>query len=182
MKIRRVVVGNDEQGRSVFLSDGAAPNGHEFRFMPGQAQARIWYVPVTATTKVPDTEPTSSTGPLLPEPGGATFMITRFAPASAAEDPRFDGAEAAEELATYAPDLAATMEADDPAMHRTPTVDYGIVLDGEIWLEVDGGEERRLTVGDTIVQLGARHAWHNKSDCPATVAFVLTGARTLFQA
>lgn len=61
-------------------------------------------------------------------------------------------------------------------MHRTATVDYGIVLDGEIWLEVDGGEERLLTAGDTIVQLGGRHGWRNKSDRPATLAFVLTGA------
>ncbi|WP_414635919.1 cupin domain-containing protein [Amycolatopsis sp.] len=66
------------------------------------------------------------------------------------------------------------MEPD--GMHRTATVDYGIVLDGEIWLEVDGGEERLLTAGDTIVQLGGRHGWRNKSDRPATLAFVLTGA------
>lgn len=174
MKIRRVVVGNDEQGRSVFLSDEVAPNSHDFEFMPGNAHARIWYVPGPVTTQVPGTEPTSNTGPLLPGPGGASFVISQFPPATVVEDPGFDGAKAAEEASTYAPDLIAVMEPD--GMHRTATVDYGIVLDGEIWLEVDGGEERLLAVGDTIVQLGGRHGWRNKSDRPATVAFVLTGA------
>lgn len=60
-------------------------------------------------------------------------------------------------------------------MHRTPSVDYGVVLDGEIWLELDDGTQTRLTRGDTIVQIGGRHAWRNKTDRPAAVAFVITG-------
>jgi quercetin dioxygenase-like cupin family protein len=55
-------------------------------------------------------------------------------------------------------------------------VDYGIVLEGEIWLEVDGGVQATLTRGDTVVQLAGRHAWRNKTGDPALVAFVLTGA------
>lgn len=178
MKVRRVVAGTDAQGKSVFFSDDVAPNGHDFEFVPGQAWARIWYAAGGAATGMPATEPTTSSGPLLPPPGGSSFMIVQHAPAAAVDDPRFDGEKAATELAAFAPDLAAAMEADNPGMHRTPsTVDYVIVLDGEIWLELDGGEERRLTCGDTVVQLGGRHAWRNKSDRPATVAFVLTDAR-----
>jgi quercetin dioxygenase-like cupin family protein len=60
-------------------------------------------------------------------------------------------------------------------MHRTPSVDYGVVLEGEVWLEVGDGTQVRLTRGDTVVQLAARHAWRNKTEAPATVAFVLTG-------
>jgi quercetin dioxygenase-like cupin family protein len=71
--------------------------------------------------------------------------------------------------------MAAAMEPDNPGMHQTATVDYGIVLDGEVVLELDDGAQTVLTAGDTIVQLGSRHAWRNKSDRPATVAFVLTG-------
>jgi quercetin dioxygenase-like cupin family protein len=55
-------------------------------------------------------------------------------------------------------------------------VDYGIVLEGEIWLEVDGGVQAKLTCGDTVVQLAGRHVWRNKTGEPALVAFVLTGA------
>lgn len=174
MKVRRVVVGNDERGRSVFLSDEVAPNHHDFEFLPGGGQARIWYVPGRVSTVAPGAEPTDNTGPVLPGPGGASFVISRYAPESVAGDPGFDGAKAGAEALAYVPDLVALMEPD--GMHRTATVDYGIVLEGEIWLEVDGGEQRLLTVGDTIVQLGGRHGWRNTSDRPATVAFVLTGA------
>jgi quercetin dioxygenase-like cupin family protein len=51
-----------------------------------------------------------------------------------------------------------------------------VVLEGELWLELDDGAQVLLTRGDTIVQLAARHAWRNKTKTPATVAFVLTGA------
>ncbi|MEU6548978.1 cupin domain-containing protein [Streptomyces sp. NPDC046915] len=61
-------------------------------------------------------------------------------------------------------------------MHTTPTVDYGIVIEGEIVLELDGGRLTPLTAGDIVIQNGTRHAWRNHSDRPATMAFVLVGA------
>ena len=73
------------------------------------------------------------------------------------------------------PGLAETFEPD--GMHCTATVDYGIVLDGELWLELDDGRAELLTQHDIVVQNGTRHAWRNKSNRPATIAFVLIGAR-----
>lgn len=177
MKVRRVVAGNDATGRSVFLSDDVAPNTHDFEFLPGQAHARIWFASGDATTAVPAKEPTTNTGQMLPDPGGASFVVVQYAPDSVVTDQRFDGPNAGAEFATYAPDLAETMDINEPGMHRTHSIDYGIVLDGEIWLELDNGEQTQLHRGDTIVQLGGRHAWRNKSDRPATLAFVLTGTR-----
>ena len=81
----------------------------------------------------------------------------------------------AENLAV-SPGLAERFEPD--GKHQTPTVDYGIVLDGEIWMELDDGNETRLSQFDAFVQNGTRHAWRNKSDKPATIAVVLVGART----
>jgi quercetin dioxygenase-like cupin family protein len=60
-------------------------------------------------------------------------------------------------------------------MHRTDTVDFAVVLDGEVTLELGDGARTQLRVGDTVVQLGSRHAWRNQTDRPATIAFVLTG-------
>ena len=60
-------------------------------------------------------------------------------------------------------------------MHTTPTVDYGIVLDGEIWLELDDGIVVQLKQHDVIVQNGTRHAWRNKSSKATKMAFVLIG-------
>jgi hypothetical protein len=175
-KLRRVVAGTDHRGKSVIMSDGPAPFSHDFAGMPGQAQTRIWFSPGVPTTTAPGSEPTDATGPVVPGPGGASFVVVHYAPDSVVTDPRFDPALMGEELATYAPDLAKAFEPDDPGMHRTPSVDYGVVIEGEIWLELDDGVQTRLLPGDTIVQLGTRHAWRNKTHRPAVVAFVLTGA------
>jgi hypothetical protein len=174
MTVRRVVTGTDETGKSVFISDGPIPNGHDFVTMPGQAQLRIWFTAGVPSTAPPGAEPTDNHGPVVPGPGGASFVIVRYAPDSVAMSPSFDPAASGRELATYAPDLADVFEPD--GMHRTTSVDYGVVLEGEVWLEVDDGAQVRLTPGDTVVQVAARHAWRNKTKAPATVAFVLTGA------
>ena len=60
--------------------------------------------------------------------------------------------------------------------HTTDTLDYVVVLEGSIWLVTDEGEVR-LDRGDTAVQQGTRHAWHNHAEVPATIAVVLLGAR-----
>lgn len=62
-------------------------------------------------------------------------------------------------------------------MHTTPTVDLGIVLDGEIVLELDDGAETLLTRGDSYVMNGTRHAWHNRTDQVTVMAVVLVGAQ-----
>lgn len=175
MKVRRVVAGVDKDGKSVVLSDGLAPATFDHTYLPGQAHTRIWQTDGTVTTTPPDHEPTTDTGPLLLGPGGSSFLILQVAPNASVTDRRFDGAKAAQELAIHLPDIAAAMEPDNPGMHRTATVDFGIVLDGEIHLELDDGVQIRLTVGDTIVQLGSRHAWRNPTDQTATLAVVLTG-------
>lgn len=176
MQIRRIVAGNDSSGKSVFLSDDFVPYAHEFEHLPGQAHARIWFSTTAPTTTPPDTEPTTADGPILPDVGGASFLIVQYAPDSVVFEPGFDGEAAGAEFAAHLPDLAQTMDPNAPGMHRTRTVDFGLVLDGEIWLELAGGEEKRLHRGDAVVQVAGRHAWRNKSDQPATVAFVLTGA------
>lgn len=62
-------------------------------------------------------------------------------------------------------------------MHKTNTVDYSIVYDGEIWLELDDGETLHLNRGDVVVQNGTRHAWRNKGAKRVTMLFFLNGAR-----
>jgi hypothetical protein len=174
-EIRRVVAATDHQGKSVIVSDGPAPFSHDFAGMPGQAQTRIWFSANIPAAAGPDEEPTDPNGPVVPGAGGASFVVVQYAPDSVVTDPRFRPDLLSEELATYAPDLAAAFEADDAGMHRTPSVDYGVVIEGEIWLELDDGVEAHLRPGDTVVQLGTRHAWRNKTDRAAVVAFVITG-------
>jgi quercetin dioxygenase-like cupin family protein len=62
-------------------------------------------------------------------------------------------------------------------MHRTVTLDFGIVHEGEIHLELDNGEERALSKGDVVVQCGTIHAWHNKGDQTCRIYFVLSPSK-----
>ena len=61
-------------------------------------------------------------------------------------------------------------------MHRTQSLDYAILLEGECDLELDGGDVRTLGPGDVVVQRGTNHVWHNRSDAPCRVAWILLDA------
>lgn len=67
------------------------------------------------------------------------------------------------------------VEGDD-LMHTTDSVDYGVIVEGELYLQLDDGEERLLRAGDSFVQNGTRHAWYNRSKQPATMFVVMVGA------
>jgi mannose-6-phosphate isomerase-like protein (cupin superfamily) len=66
---------------------------------------------------------------------------------------------------------------DDYGMHTTDTIDYDIILSGEIWMEVDDGVEVHLKAGDCIVQNGTRHAWRNRGTKACVMATVMVGAK-----
>lgn len=104
-------------------------------------------------------------------------MFVAFPPDSVMQGPRFNVLAAVEENLKCVPGLAECFEPDNPGMHTTDTVDYGIVLEGEIWLELDDGQVQHLRKHDVVVQNGTRHAWRNKNEQPALMAFVLIGAR-----
>jgi uncharacterized cupin superfamily protein len=112
----------------------------------------------------------------MPGPGGTRFVIVTFPPDSVAMSPEFDGAKAYEEHLKGSPGIADRMESDNPGMHATDTVDYVIVLDGEVWLELDDGKQVPLKAGDVVIQNGTRHAWRNKTDRGVTIAGILLGA------
>jgi quercetin dioxygenase-like cupin family protein len=61
-------------------------------------------------------------------------------------------------------------------LHRTDSVDYGILLTGQLDMELDGGETVHLSAGDVVVQRGTNHAWVNHSDRPARIAWILIAA------
>jgi quercetin dioxygenase-like cupin family protein len=67
------------------------------------------------------------------------------------------------------------MEPAHPGMHTTDTVDFDVVISGEVWLELDDGAEVRLGPGDCVVQNGTRHRWHNRASRPCVIAVALLG-------
>lgn len=175
MKIRRVVTGHDESGKSVFVSDEFAPRACAFTSIPGHAMAQIW-----ATDSLPDLrlghdDPTASNPSLIPPVGGTSIAIFDFPPDEVMQNPT-DPAHAFGELAAALPGLIETFEPSAPGMHTTATIDYGIILEGELWLELDNGETRLVKAGDVVIQNGTRHAWRNRTNHIARALFVMIGA------
>lgn len=171
---RLIVTGREPDGTSVFVTDrpadpisvGAIP-GSEFYLMWGTEDG-------TATVGTKPGQPT--TFPFFPGAGGTRILFLRWAPESSAPEQLGDPAGLAAEAAEKLPGLMDVFEPDNPGMHTTDTVDYGICLEGELHLELDDGKEVKLTPGSVVVQQGTRHAWHNRSDRPALMCYVLIGA------
>lgn len=171
---RRVVTGIRE-GKSVFVSDGPVPNAHHYSSLPGHMTSVIYATAATPGLPQAESEQAPPRINIPPAPGETKLMIVVFPP-----DTVFAAADigaAISEQADHVPGLIDAFEPDAPGMHTTDTVDYDIVLDGEIWLELDDGAETHLKQGDVVIQCGTRHAWRNKSDRTATMCFVLIGAQ-----
>lgn len=175
MTVRRVLIGNDAEGVSRILTDGEPPRSARAQATPGFEQALVWTTaPVPSLTDASDQ--TLAVASFVPPPGETRVFSLTIPPDSVYADPRFDPATADEEFRENSPGLAEHFEPDHPGVHRTPTVDYTVVVSGEIWLELDQ-EDVHLRSGDVAVQIGSRHAWRNKSDTPAQLFGVLIGAR-----
>jgi hypothetical protein len=176
MAVRRVVLGENAAGKAVVISDGPSPREMKLQHTPGFVSAPIWTTAEVPSMPHKGVDPMAANGTLLQPPGGSTFMVITFPPDAVFMSPDFNPALAGPEHATAAPGIAETFEMENPGMHKTPTLDYGVVLDGRVSLELDDGAIVELKAGDTFVQHGARHAWRNPNDKPATIAVVLLGA------
>jgi mannose-6-phosphate isomerase-like protein (cupin superfamily) len=171
--VRRVVTGVNPSGKPVIVSDGEPPVTRQYVHTPGFARSLVWN---TAAPAVPSADPTPSLTSYIPAPGETIALTVTFPPASVYADPGWDPSAAGAEQLEATPGLAELFEIDNPGMHTTPTVDYGVVLSGEVVLDLDGGETAVLRPGDLVVQNGTRHAWRNLGTEPATLFFVLIGA------
>lgn len=148
---RRVVTGHDANGVSVVVSDGIVP---VHRVMPqdGVGFYEIWETESSPAPILPvePSEPTERTLRVPPQPNGTKIRINEFFPGFVGPHGR------------------------QSPMHRTETIDYGIVLEGEIVLILDDSEVT-LRAGDIAIQRGTDHAWANRTDKVCRVAFMLVG-------
>ncbi|MDT3446710.1 cupin domain-containing protein [Pseudofrankia sp. BMG5.37] len=181
MNVRRVVIGTGPAGESVVVSDESAPRSHDFVHTPGYGYAIMWDSPADLRLPFDGIDRSLATDIFFPMPGETRFLAMSIPPDSLFTSAEFDAAAAAAEAIEYTPGAGEIFageifEVDNPDMHETPTVDYSIVFDGEVWLELPGGGEAHLTRGDVVVLQDARHAWRNKTDSPATMYGVMVGA------
>lgn len=177
--MRRVVTGHDSNGRSVFVTDGEAPR-YFVNKAGGYGIGVLWSTEETPSVPVPPGEPTTVPQQYFPEATGSRFLYVDFLPDSFAEDAArrgVDPVEATREFFEVFPGLGGTMEEDVPGMHASMTIDYGFVQSGHVELELDDGVKKTLGPGDSVIQNGTRHRWHNPGADTCRVVFSVIGAR-----
>ena len=143
---RRVVTGHDESGKSVVISDGIPPQDHPMRGEAiGADFTEVWSMPETVPclTSLPDGEPTVRPFTIMPPTGHLIRIIDIYPP---------------------------RMGGHRTVMHRTRTLDYAVVIEGEIVLVLDDSEVV-LGPGEVVVQRGTDHAWENRTDTVTRMAF-----------
>jgi hypothetical protein len=161
--------------RSAVVQSDEPLLAYEFKSVPGDEHTLIWVNPATPDLRKEQRLDRYSDS-IVPGPGGTSLHFVTFPPASVFSDPSFDNEAARSEALIRLRGLADHFEKEDPAMHQTNTVDYSVVYDGEIWLELDDAMTIHLQRGDVVVQNGTRHAWRNKGAKPVTMLFFLNDA------
>ncbi|MFN8633905.1 MAG: cupin domain-containing protein [Chloroflexota bacterium] len=169
--IRRVVTGHTPDGQSTIVMDGPAPQVRS-RAHPDAGSTVLWVTERAPASNVGDEDaaPAGVVNPVPPpSPGGTLLRIVDYVPASQAVDAASDMIGV-----NHAPEGAAT----HPGFHQTHTVDYAIVLEGEIWAMLEE-TETLLKAGDVLIQRATNHAWENRSDRLCRMAFILIDAEPL---
>lgn len=174
MEVRRVVTGHDESGKSVFVSDDTvAPR--EPVLLPGSGFTMLWGG--DSAPQFPDDGSMPNWHTYFPPVGGFRFSMFTLPPGTAAAEPEnIDVEEALADAEQKLPGMLSYMDPTDPGMHTTDTIDFEVVLEGTVILELDDGAEVTLNPGDTVVQNGTRHRWRNPGDVPARLALFVVGA------
>jgi mannose-6-phosphate isomerase-like protein (cupin superfamily) len=173
MDIRCIVTGQDKSGKSVIVRS-APVKPLTLSFLPGYEFHRLW-----GSDSVPEL-PSDGTPPLqpsyFPPQCGFRFAFFTIPPDTTTSLDQLDMAPALEEMRQKLPGMMEVLELNNPGMHTTDTVDFDVVVSGEVYLELDDRAEVCLKPGDCVIQNGTRHAWHNRSSENCLIAVTLVGA------
>lgn len=123
-----------------------------------------------------DGSPSAAAG-FYPPPGGLRYWYFTLPPDTVGLPDDLDVDAATAEANERLPGLLDVLEAENPRMHTTDTVDIDLVVSGEVWLELDDGVEVHLRAGDCAVINGNRHAWRNRSSRTSVIAVAIVGAQ-----
>lgn len=171
--VRRIVTAVDADGQSYIAEDGPSPATLTVPERPGYRNANLWR---TVGQRPPVNAPDDILAHrgVCPPAGGTVLRVIDIPPQPA--DPAERRRQATATFTAMFPDAEHHDAADQPAgMHETPTVDYAIVLQGELVAVMDS-TETVMRAGDVLIQRGTNHAWANRSDQMARIAFILVDA------
>lgn len=171
--IHRVVTGHDACGKAVVLINGPLAKVEALSAIPGTVFHEVWSTQGAPAPVDNGVDPTIGPLRLPPPPHGTRIRFVDIPP----DTPEFLALGAGRMHAAFTEigDAAASTvqtHSPHPLMHRTESVDYGVVIDGELTLVLDDSEVR-LRPGSVVVQRGTNHAWANRSGRPCRMLFVL---------
>jgi mannose-6-phosphate isomerase-like protein (cupin superfamily) len=175
--IRRVVTGHDKDGKAIVLSDGLVERVYTNPVRPGHRSSDVWEtrgMPVTVSREEPD--PVAVVTSFL-SPLGVKIRISELEPEP--ESVRnIDPKAAAQWYRDSGHSSSSTFGKGGrhPLMHRTETIDYAVVLEGQMTLVMDD-QEIVLSAGDVVVQRGTNHAWSNRSSKRVRMLYILIDGR-----
>lgn len=177
--VRRIVTGHDAAGRAIIQEDGPVPRVRRIGGELGPLFFEVWNTRATpAPINRASGEPAEEGIQLAPPKNGTRIRVLDIAP----DDASF-AAMSREQAAAHFAEVGAADASSHAGsgsrhafMHRTETVDYGIVLEGELTLILDE-EETVVRAGDIVIQRGTNHGWANRSGRHCRIVFILIDGR-----
>ncbi|MDH6153410.1 MULTISPECIES: cupin domain-containing protein [Paraburkholderia] len=171
--IRRIVTGHDLRGRAIVASDGPLPSVVDIKAIQGTVFHEVWST--AGSPACVDNGPDPTAGPLMlpPPEQGTRFRFVDIPPDT--QEFLAQGASQMQAAFSETGDAnVSTVQGDSPhpLMHRTESIDYGVVIEGEMTLILDEGEVA-LAPGSVVIQRGTNHAWANRSNRVCRMLFVL---------
>jgi mannose-6-phosphate isomerase-like protein (cupin superfamily) len=172
-EVRRVVTGHDPTGKAIVLFDGANPHKN-VRPGSGTVARLLWVTDQTPADMSGDADRAAIKIGIAPPAGGSIFRVVEFPPTTDEELAKLDVNYMQHQVA-HDEQSSKYRPPTHPLMHRTRSIDYAIVMSGEIDMKLDE-EEVHLKAGDVLVQQGTNHAWINRSGAMCRIAFILIDA------
>jgi mannose-6-phosphate isomerase-like protein (cupin superfamily) len=177
---KRALTGRDEAGKSVFKSFDVTPKVVDIDSNPGLTFHEMYITEDVPRLTGQESDPMLKGTKGFPGPGGTMFRLISYPgrrPEGYKPPPGVTFESALKELNDKVPGMGDVMERGAPGMHTSDTVDYCVVVRGEMTLELDDGQKVGLRQGDCVVQNGTRHRWRNPLPEPCLMAFISIGGK-----
>lgn len=177
---KRALTGRDDAGKSVFKSFGVTPKVVEIESNPGLTFYETYITEGIPQLTGKELDPMAKGTIGFPGPEGTMFRLISYPPRRPEgykPPPGVTLESALKELNDKVPGMGDVMERGAPGMHTSDTIDYCVVVRGEMTLELDDGQKVHLRQGDCVVQNGTRHRWRNPLTEPCLMAFVSIGGK-----
>ena len=177
---KRVLTGRDEAGKSVLKSIDVTPKVVAIDSNPGLTFYELYMTEGVPRLTGLEPDPMLTGTKAFPGPGGTMFRLISYPPKRPEgwkPPPGVTFESGLREMSEKVPGMGDHFERDALGMHTSDTIDYGIVVRGEMTLELDDGQKVHLRQGDCVVQNGTRHRWRNPLPEPCLMAFVSIGGR-----